>query len=438
MRLRVQIRNWQGLFLPLWFTDNANALFGWLWLIVVILFLRTVWRAYRDFRTGEYVGTIAWSYLQITVPEDSPQTPTSMEHAFEVWDGLHKGGDLIEYFFDGYMEAWYSCEIHCTRGRARYIMVVPAAHRTFFEGVIYGQYPTAEIREVEDYTQRYSWRDLHTTLDLYGTEMILSNDDIFPIKTYRSYEDLLAEDDRFIDPHQALVEAYTNVNEDEEFWVQILVRPISGQDIQAWASKGEAEIAKLAGKEEKISVPWYLSLLTALFQLPIDALRAFLEGPLEPVKKKNGGGVDIPKVSVSDTARMDGILHKIDRGAFRVKIRILYLAPYGKLTKPNISRAIGGFKQFNTYNLNGFRPDPGTKTNDPSYILKDVRRKRRKRNILVNYQTRDFWGYTSGYMLSPEELATLYHFPTKYARTPSLERAKAGVGSAPDNVPIPR
>jgi len=37
--------------------------------------------------------------------------------------------------------------------------------------------------------------------------------------------------------------------------------------------------------------------------------------------------------------------------------------------------------------------------------------------------------------MSAEELATLYHFPAKYVRAPAVERSKAGLGSAPDNVP---
>ena len=122
-------------------------------------------------------------------------------------------------------------------------------------------------------------------------------------------------------------------------------------------------------------------------------------------------------------------------GGYRVKIRLIYLAPMGELTKPNISRLIGGFKQFGSFHLNSLKPDSTTKTNAPNYFLKQLRRYRRKRNIFMQYQWRDYFDYDDGFMMSDEELATIYHFPTKYMKAPAIERAKTGVGGAPDNVP---
>src|SRR5581483_5613671 len=164
-------------------------------------------------------------------------TPKSMENAFDVWSGIHKSPDLAEHFFEGYIDDWYSCEIHCEPNRARYIIVLPTNHRKFFEGVAYGQYPNAEIKEVEDYTQRYNYTELEEKFDMFGTELTLAQDDIMPIRSYREYEDTLAEDDTFIDPHQALLEAFTNIREGEEFWVQILIRPVENKEVASWAKK---------------------------------------------------------------------------------------------------------------------------------------------------------------------------------------------------------
>ena len=166
---------------------------AWGWLVGVVVVLALIWRLYMNIITNDYANAIQWTYLHITVPEEADQTPKAMENTYDTWDGIHKNPDLIEKYFDGMLEAWYSCEIYCTKGRVRYIMVVPTAHHTFFEGVIYGQYPQAEITEVEDYTQRYSWRDIEKKFDVFGTEMILAEDDFLPVKTYRDYEDTLAE-----------------------------------------------------------------------------------------------------------------------------------------------------------------------------------------------------------------------------------------------------
>jgi len=133
---------------------------------------------------------------------------------------------------------------------------------------------------------------------------------------------------------------------------------------------------------------------------------------------------------------MKGILMKVARNGYKTKIRIIHIAPQGKLHKPNYGKAIGAFKQFNSFNLNSLKPDGDTKTNGPNYILKQTRRAYRTRAILLNYQWRDFWGDDSGFMMSAEELATLYHFPVKYVRSPSVERAAAGAGAPPSNVPF--
>ncbi len=414
---------------------GTNIIFSWGWLVVVGLMLWVIWKIYLYIKMVDYVSAISWTFLQVTVPEDSEQTPKAMENIFSVLDGIHKNPDLVERYFEGYLEAWYSCELVCTKGRARYILVVPTMHKTFFEGVVYGQYPEAEVVETQDYTQIYDYKDIDKTFDLYGSEIALTEDDVYPVKTYHDYEDVFAEEEKFIDPHQALVEAYTNINEGEQFWVQILIRPIDGKDIRKWADKGGEEIDKLAGKETKKTRGLLSKSMEAMTQFPADAIKAGVSGPLEAGKAAGKTSLDFPKVSAGDTAKMDGILRKVSKGGYRVKIRVLYLAPLGQLTKPNISRAIGGFKQFNTYNLNSFKPDPNTKTNGPNYVMKKTRRYRRKREIFLSFQWRDFWGYEDGYMMSDEELATLYHFPTKYSKAPAFERAKAGVGGAPENVP---
>ena len=360
-----------------------------------------------------------------------------MENVFEVLGGIHKSPDVAERYFEGFMEAWYSCELQCQKGRARYIMVVPAAHRKFMEGVIYGQYPTAEITEIADYSQEYSWRNLEKTYDLYGTEIIVSEEDTYPIKTYLAYEDVLAEEERFIDPHQALIESFTNIEEGEEFWIQMLVRPVHPDTIKQWAMKGEEVIDKLAGKQAELRPSILGQLLQSALSLPQDLWRAAFVGPVEPVEARARQPLfRFPIVSPADQEKMKGILTKTARGAFKTKIRVVHIAPAGRLRKPSYAKAFGAFKQFNTFNLNSFLPDPATRTNKPEYFLREFRRYQRKRRLLLNYQWRDFWGVESGFMMSAEELATLYHLPVKYIRAPAVERAKAGLGSAPANVPL--
>lgn len=420
-------------FVVTFFASFANQALIWGWLFILFFVMWIAWETYQFIKRIDYIAAIPWTYLQITVPDESPQTPKAMEQAYDVWGGIHKDPDLIEKFFEGYTLAWYSCELYCSRGRARYIMVVPTVHRKFFEGVLYGQYPNAEIKEVEDYSQELTYKDIEKTFDMFGTEVILETDDIYPVRTYTDYEDALAEDDKFIDPHQALVEAFTTIEEGEQFWLQVLVRPVSAKETKKWSDRGDEKMAALSGQAKEKTPSLLAQLRDFAFALPGELLTVAGGGIVEPKKKEEKKLFRL--LNPAEEARIKGILQKVSRNGFRTKIRVIHIAPAGKLHKPNIGKAFGVFKQFNTFNLNSFRPDPATKTNGPNYILKQTRRRFRKRTILLYFQWRDFWGDESGFMMNAEELATLWHFPTKYGKSPSIERATSGLGAAPADLP---
>jgi len=413
--------------------EYGGVLLAWGWIITLFFVLTIAWEVYKLLKQIDYFSAIQWTFLQITVPEENAQTPKAMESFFDVIAGIHKNPDITERFFEGYTEAWFSCEIHCEANRVRYIMVIPTNHRKFFEGVIYGQYPLAEIREVEDYTQAFPIDKIEKDFDLYGTEIITVADEFYPIRTYHEYEDSLAEDDKYIDPHQALVEAYTNIREGEQFWVQILVRPKDAKVIQKWTAAGEEAIAKIAGTAKEKEKGMIIEFFHFLRNLPFAVIDALLNGPPEAEKKKDKQLR--PVFTPLDQARMEGITRKVSRNGFKTKIRVVHISPPGKLVKQSAATAMGAFKQFNTFHMNSFKPDPATKTNGPNYLLKQTRRSFRKRRILLLFQIRDMWGDDSGVMMNPEELATLYHFPIKYVKAPLVQRATSGLGSAPPDIP---
>lgn len=403
------------------------------WLVVVWMILLVAWKTYMLMKMIDYISAIEWTFMQITLPEDTEETPKSMEVVFEVMGGMHKNPDLNELYFDGYLEPWVSFEVCFTQNNARYIMVVPTAHRRLFESVVYAQYPKANIEEVEDYSLRYDWHDLRKKYELYGTEMALNDDDILPIKTYREFEATLAEKIPFVDPQQITVETLTNVEPGEEFWIQILVRPVDGKSIKKWEEKGEERIAVISGQAKKEKPGMWENFREVAFALPGELFSALFRSPIETEKEKDEKVLRF--FNPVDEAKMKGILQKISSNGYMTKIRAVHIAPVGQMKKPNIGRLIGVFKQYATFHLNHLYPDGTTKTNGPNFIMRNKRRLWREKTILQNFQWRDFFGRDSGYMLNAEELATLYHFPVKYVAAPSVERAKAGKQTPPANLP---
>lgn len=403
------------------------------WLLVVWLTMWIAWKTYQLMKMIDYVSAIEWTFYQITLPEESEETPRSMEVIFEVVGGMHKNPDFNELYFDGYLEPWASFEICCTQNNAKFIMVVPTPHKRLFESVVYAQYPKADIKEVEDYTQKYSVEDLRSKFEMYGTDMILAEDDIIPIKTYREFEAQLAERIPFVDPMQILVETLTNVEPGEEFWIQVLVRPVDGGEIKKWEKKGEKKIAEISGQAKAAKPTMWENATEFAGAIPGELFSAIFKGPIEIEKKKEEKVLRF--FNPVDEAKMKGILQKVSGNAYATKIRLVHIAPVGQMKKPNIGRGIGVFKQFAAIHLNSLKPDPETKTNGPNFINRDRRRLLRERNAFLNYQWRDFFGRGSGQMMNAEELSTLYHFPVKYVSAPGVERSKAGLKTPPSNLP---
>lgn len=402
------------------------------WLMLVFMLLWIIWNTYLLLKRIDYFSAIQWTFLEVTIPPDSEETPKSMEIFYEVIGGMHKEPDMTEKYFDGYVEAWISCEIMCTPGQARYFIVTPTAHRQLVEGTLYAHYPRAEIREAEDYTQRYNWRGIRQTFDVWGTEIILSEDDIYPIRTYIEYETKLAEEDKYVDPHQAIVEAFTNISPGEEYWIQLLVRPVAGKTIKEWAKRGHEQVSKISGQAKEKPATIRSRFLDWMLAFPTDFMSALLKGGAEVDMKDEKPTLRF--FNPVDEARMKGILQKTSHTGFATKLRVVHIAPVGQLKKPNIGRGIGVFKQFNTFHLNGLRPDPKSKSNGPNYILREPRRYLRERKVFLQYYWREIW-YGDGKMFTPEELATLFHLPSKHVKAPGLARAKSGLHSPPQNLP---
>lgn len=403
------------------------------WLLVVWMTMWIAWKIYMLLKMVDYVSAIEWTFYQIAVPEETEETPRSMEVIFEVVGGMHKNPDFNELYFDGYLEPWASFEIWCSQRSAKFIMVVPTAHKRLFESVVYAQYPKAELKEVADYTQRYNVDDLRKKYELYGTEIVLTDDDIIPIKSYREFEADLAENIPFVDPMQIILETLTNVEPGEEFWVQVLVRPVDGGAIKKWEKSGEQRIAEISGQASKKKPGFWENAKTFVMAIIPDLFHAIFKGPLEESATKEEKVLRF--FNPVDDAKMKGILQKISSNAYQTKIRVLHIAPVGQMKKPNIGRLIGVFKQFASVHLNTLKPDGDTKTNGPNFIMRDKRRLLREQNILLNFQWRDFFGRDSGAMFNAEELATIYHFPVKYVSAPGVERSKAGIKNPPANLP---
>jgi hypothetical protein len=99
--------------------------------------------------------------------------------------------------------------------RIGFYVWVPNYLKSYVEEQIYAQYPTVHISEVEDYAL---YRIIQRTISHaagYRTKVCTGNNAL-PIKTFQSFE---------VDPLAAITATLAKFTEDEEAWLQLLIRP---------------------------------------------------------------------------------------------------------------------------------------------------------------------------------------------------------------------
>lgn len=400
----------------------------------LLLLMAILFSLYMEIIRRQYIAGLPWTFLQVLVPEDNERTPRAMEEVFNLLHGVFRPPDLYDLYLDGYVQAWLSVEIRGHPGSVSFVFRVPAGLRQLFEAAVYAQYPNADIHEVEDYAATYHLEDLGKTIDLWGTEFMLLKPDAYPVRSYVDFENELseAEGERMVDPMATIAEAVSSIDQGEETWIQILFRPeIPGMSTRNWQREGEEIALKLAGRELLKKPSRFQRLLGAVGTV----VTALLPGPKIEPKRESKLDLGVLRLTPGETDVVRAIQRNVSKAGFSVLIRAISLGPHGVYQRrKRISMVFGIFRQFSAQNLNSIIPDGKFTTSRPIYGLSPLRQAYRKRRLLRRYQARFF--RERGFIFNSEELATIFHFPLVYTKTPTVEHARARKGEPPPNVPL--
>jgi hypothetical protein len=316
--------------------------------------------------------------LLLQVPRTNEKKELAAEQMFASLHGL-----LTQPSVKRWQAAKREClsfEIAVIKQRIGFYVWVPNYLKSFVEEQIYAQYPTVQISEIEDYTAEPE-TGYTTTL---STELSMVGHDALPIKTFQSFE---------VDPLAAITATLAKFTDQEEAWIQLLIRPASSN----WHRRSERYVANLRGSGGNRT--------TGLFEA--------LWKPPEYTK------TEVAKLTEYESTRANSAEEKSHKLAFESTIRIVYRghvpAPQAKLQMQAI---VASYKQFNTTYLNGF----DTKRVQPEAVFLD------------KFRARQF--EHNGYALNIEEIATLYHLPHTNVETPYILWATAQTAEPPANLPI--
>jgi hypothetical protein len=127
---------------------------------------------------------------------------------------------------------------------------------------------------------------------------------------------------------------------------------------------------------------------------------------------------DKPKIKI-DPAIPPAIEEKSSKVGFEVAIRLVTVAPTMGEAKANLANLASTFDQFSLPHLGGFRK---TKV----YF---------KKSFMEGFLYRYLPVFRYKLILNIEEMATIFHFPSKSVETPYLERVTSKKAAAPQNLP---
>jgi len=356
-------------------------------------------------------------------------------------------GDWYTNMTTGKQRPFYSFEIASHGGSVHFYVWIEKDFKARTEAHFYAQYPEVELIEVQDYAIHYpfSW-DTHKS---FGFEYELIKADPVPILTYRlaGFDRGGLKPEEQIDPITQTIEALSNINADEEMWVQIVCRTHLGNNYIK------------VGITDRIWAFFRMFAITGKLSKNVENFWLFWNGKKKVNWSKDGIKMikdirasyeeGIREMTKNDKMLIDAISENISKPAYDVGIRTLYIAPRESFNGDSRNHMMGSiFKQYSAGEVyNGLKPGLIPTANYPWQDKKGKNMRKLRDEMYKSYKRRKFiledvkeFAYGNKmynkFVLSTEELATLFHLPGQVAQTPSFERIESVTGQAPANLPI--
>lgn len=309
-----------------------------------------------------------------------------------------------------------------------YVRTTPNA-ASLVESQIYGQYPDTDIELVQ--------RDpfaARATEEVVSLDLLLLDPEIFPIKRHPQFDDLLSRAN--MDPLSGITSALARYPlPGMRGHVQMILQPLGGS-----FRRRALRFLPLLGKGLASISPRYAAFLTRvqlsrgwrrLLLLPLAMLLGgFRAWPiLNKLPSVGSAGRPGPSLEEEEddhtpsSARshdredsVAGARDKVNRLLFLSNVRINVVAPKGKRKEAlrKLLEIASTFQQFTLPQSNGF-------TAGKTVVSPQIE------NAL---RTRSF-------VLSAEEIATLWHVPTILVQSPNLDRVLSKKLEPPVNLPVP-
>lgn len=391
-------------------------------LLIPVFLVKSFWINWVKYVRAAFFAKQKYALLELKIPRGLTKSPLAMEVFMTSLFQPGGEGDWITKYWDGSVRSWFSLELVSIDGSVKFFIWTKEKFKEMVETQLYSQFPDIEILDVtdKDYSKIVPFDP--EKFQYWGCEFVKSGPSHLPIKTYTDYK--LHEDPKEefkIDPITPVIEFLGSLRKGEQAWIQIAIRA-HGKDKQKpgtwfdkvdWKFEANEDIKKRTKRDIKVDK----------------------EKPMNP---------NVMQLTKGEKDAVEAIERNISKIPFDCSIRAVYVAKTEAFRSTTPAALSGTFRQYGAPNLNGFKADkaPGVK-----YPWQDRSGKivlGQKKKLYNKYRQRAFFydefipvgGSSSCFVMTTEELATVYHFPGDVSRTPTLSRVVAKKVEPPSNLPI--
>lgn len=297
---------------------------------------------------------------------------------------------------------YISFEIAAHAKKISFYINVPKRLQALVEKQLHAQYPKAQIDAVKPYNifspQSY----------VAAAELGLQKDYVFPIRTYKNME---------ADPLNSLTNSLSKLTTEEGAVIQLIISPASGH----WQRKPRHYAMEIqqGRNPDVVTSGLALRMMNSTFRLMGDVFNGLL-----------GSNNSQPRQGYMDTSGMSKPLQltpmqqetikkfeeKASKVGYKFNLRVVASSTDQPSAEANLKNVLSSYMQYTMPPFNGFRM---------------LRRKTSR--VVADFVFRIFRNTRS--VLNTEELASLWHLPTRFTETPNIKWLSAKRAAAPVNVP---